>query len=229
MPDDTRPPRRRPAAPQPTVICLVRHGTTPTTGQVLPGQASGLHLSERGLAEASATAERLSGLGAVAAVYCSQLERARETAQEIASRTGHDIVVDPLLADVDTGEWTGSKLVEVRKQKAWGSLERARSTFRFPGGESFAELVARVALVVERICAGHPGQVVVAVSHADPIKAAVATALGTPLDLFDRIGIAPASVTAIAYGPAGPSVLTVGSTSSLSDIALLRPVKAARR
>jgi probable phosphoglycerate mutase len=51
----------------------------------------------------------------------------------------------------------------------------------------------------------------VAVSHADPIKAAVAHALGTPLDLFQRIYIAPASISAIAYRPEGPAVLTVNS------------------
>ena len=60
---------------------------------------------------------------------------------------------------------------------------------------------------------------VVCVSHADPIKAAVAQALGTPLDLFQRINIAPASITAVAYRPHGPSVLTVNSVSG--DLAWL--------
>ena len=59
--------------------------------------------------------------------------------------------------------------------------------------------------------ARHPGATVVAVSHADPITGAVAHALGTPLDLFQRIVIATASVTAIAYGVSGPVVLTVNS------------------
>jgi probable phosphoglycerate mutase len=52
----------------------------------------------------------------------------------------------------------------------------------------------------------------VAVSHADPIKAAVADAMGTHLDLFQRIVISPCSVTAIAYGDLGPTVLTVNAT-----------------
>jgi len=59
---------------------------------------------------------------------------------------------------------------------------------------------------------------VVLVSHADPIKAAVADALGTHLDLFQRIVISPCSLTAIAYGPAGPSVLTVNATADLSGL-----------
>ncbi len=58
-----------------------------------------------------------------------------------------------------------------------------------------------------------------AVSHADPIKAVVADALGTHLDLFQRIVISPCSVTAISYGPLGPAVLAVNSTGSLADLA----------
>ncbi len=54
-----------------------------------------------------------------------------------------------------------------------------------------------------------------AVSHADPIKAAVAQAAGTPLDLFQRLTVAPCSVSAIAYTGGGPFVLTVNSTASL--------------
>jgi probable phosphoglycerate mutase len=58
------------------------------------------------------------------------------------------------------------------------------------------------------------------VSHADPIKAAVAVAAGTPLDLFQRLVVSPCSVSALAYTDAGPHVLTVNSTSSLSELAI---------
>ena len=60
-----------------------------------------------------------------------------------------------------------------------------------------------------------------AVSHADPIKAAVAQAVGTPLDLFQRIVVSPCSVTVIAYGDHGPLVLAVNSTGD--DLRTLRP------
>jgi probable phosphoglycerate mutase len=77
---------------------------------------------------------------------------------------------------------------------------------------------ARLAETVASLCARHRGQTIVAVSHADPIKAVVADALGTHLDLFQRIVISPCSVTAISYGPAGPAVLAVNSTGSLSEL-----------
>ena len=69
------------------------------------------------------------------------------------------------------------------------------------------------------LAARHAGETVVAVSHADPIKAAVAHALGTPLDLFQRIMIGTASITAIAYRSSGAAVLTVNSMDG--DLAAL--------
>ncbi len=85
------------------------------------------------------------------------------------------------------------------------------SGFRFPGGESFVEMQTRTVSAIERLRRAHPGQTIVAVSHADTIKAAVAHALGTHLDLFQRIVISPCSVTSIAYGDGGPVVLSVNS------------------
>src|SRR6478735_11376384 len=76
-----------PPAPQATLILLVRHGQTPTTGSVLPGRAPGLHLSDRGREQAERVAERLAGLR-VDALYSSPMERARETAEPTAVRTG---------------------------------------------------------------------------------------------------------------------------------------------
>lgn len=62
---------------------------------------------------------------------------------------------------------------------------------------------------IDRLVAAHRGGTVVAVSHADPIKAAVVHATGAHLDMFQRITIAPASITAVAYGELGPMVLNV--------------------
>jgi probable phosphoglycerate mutase len=90
-------------------------------------------------------------------------------------------------------------------------VQRYPSGFRFPGGESFPEMQTRIVSTIARLMQHHPGRTIVAVSHADPIKAAVAHALGTPLDLFQRIVIATASVSAIAFRREGPVVLTVNS------------------
>lgn len=215
-------PARR-AATKPTVVCFVRHGTTPTTGKVLPGRARGLHLAERGHAEAKAAGERLAALGPVAAFYTSPLERARETAAGIRTSLGIAPVVERGLLECDFGDWTGRALAELSKLPEWEAVQRHPSGFRFPNGESFAELQARVAKTVERLCARHPGGLVVCVSHADPIKIAVTDALGVPLDLMQRTVISPCSITVVAYGHAAPSVLAVNSTGTLSQLGFARP------
>jgi probable phosphoglycerate mutase len=194
-----------------SVVLLVRHGLTPTTGVKLPGRAAGLHLSDEGRRQADAAAERIGTLPRVAAVYCSPITRARETAQPIARAVKRAVRIERDLADLDIGEWTGLSLKQAARRPEWETVQRSPSTFRFPGGESFPEMQARMTSALGKIVARHPGQVVVAVSHADPIKAAVAQALGTPLDLFQRIMIAPSSITVVSYRRGGPAVLTVNS------------------
>jgi broad specificity phosphatase PhoE len=114
--------------------------------------------------------------------------------------------------ECDFGEWTGGELKALMKLPEWRTVQRYPSGFRFPGGESFTDMQTRIVDAIARLRAKHAGGVVVAVSHADPIKAAVAHALGTHLDLFQRIVISTCSITAVAYGESGPTVLTVNST-----------------
>ena len=211
---------RRPKPTPATVALFVRHGVTATTGKVLPGRARGLHLAEGGRAQAAAVADRLARLKQVHAVYASPLERTRETAAAIGRRLELKVGTERGLLECDFGDWTGAELKTLAKLPEWSTVQRYPSGFRFPGGESFKEMQTRVTGTVARIRERHPGQTVVLVSHADPIKAAVADAAGTPLDLFQRLVISPCSVTAIAYGDAGPTVLSV---NSVDDLAELRP------
>ena len=207
------------AHPQSTVILLVRHGQTPTTGKVLPGRASGLHLAETGQQQAQRVAERIAELPRIDAIYASPLERARETAAPIAKALKQRVKIDKGLLECDFGDWTGAELGKLMKLPEWTTVQKAPSTFRFPNGESFTEMQTRMVTALDRIRAAHPGGTVVCVSHADPIKAAVAHAMGTHLDLFQRIVIGTCSVSAVAYSPFGPVVLTVNSTGgSLADL-----------
>ena len=200
----------------PTVVLLVRHGKTPTTGRILPGQARGLHLSDEGRRQAEAVAERLGRLPKVAAIYASPLERARETAAPIARVRRLAVRIERDLMDLDVGRWTGARLKRLARTPEWQVIQRYPSGFRFPGGESFVEMQARVTAALARIVERHRGATVVAVSHADPIKAVVAHALGAHLDHLQRIAIAPASVTAIAYRREGPMVLATNTSGDLA-------------
>jgi probable phosphomutase (TIGR03848 family) len=215
------PTRKKAAPPKPTLVLLVRHGQTPTTGKVLPGRAPGLHLAEKGQAQAQGAADRIALLEKVSAVYASPLERTKETAAPIAKATGNRVRVEKGLLECEFGEWTGQSLKVLYKKPEWRAVQRNPSGFRFPGGESFTEMQGRITDAIARLVAAHPGETVVAVSHADPIKAAVAHAAGTHLDLFQRFVVSPCSVTAILYTSEGPIVLAVNSTGD--DLRTLAP------
>ncbi|MFN0092860.1 MAG: MSMEG_4193 family putative phosphomutase [Acidimicrobiales bacterium] len=215
-------PRRSAAkGPKPTTVLLVRHGQTPTTGQKLPGRAPGLHLADTGRTQAEAAAARIKAVKKVAAIYASPLERTQETAAPIGAALKLDVTPEPGLLECDFGEWTGAELKDLMKLPEWRTVQQYPSGFRFPGGESFAEMQLRMVSTLERLRAQHPGQAVVAVSHADPIKAAMNAALGAHLDLFQRIVISPCSVSAIMYTVGGPIVLASNSTGD--DLASLAP------
>jgi len=195
----------------PTTILLVRHGLTPTTGRVLPGRKPGLHLSDDGRKQAEAAAARIGKLKRVTAIYASPLERARETAMPIARVRGLALRIERGLLELDVGRWTGERLDRVSKRPEWSTVQRHPSGFRFPDGESFMEMQTRMTDTLGRLVERHRGGVVVAVSHADPIKAALAHALGMHLDLFQRLAIAPGSITTIAYAGGPPMVLGVNA------------------
>jgi broad specificity phosphatase PhoE len=105
------------------------------------------------------------------------------------------------------------------KLPEWQTVQRAPSTFRFPGGESFLEMQHRMVHTVDRLRAAHPGGTIVCVSHADPLKALLAHVLGTHLDLFQRIVVSTCSISALAWSNGGPIALTVNSTGgSLAEL-----------
>ena len=196
------------------MVLLVRHGTTPTTGKVLPGRSPGLHLSEVGRAQAERVAARIAELPRrPSAVYASPLERTRETAAPIARALGLRVRAERGLLEADIGEWTGTSLRRAMRKPEWALVQRWPAGFRFPGGESFAELAARATDAVLRVVRAHRGETVVLVSHADPIRAVVATAAGVPLDLFQRMTISTCSVSAVVYHAGGPQILCVNASA----------------
>ena len=127
------------SAPKPTMVILVRHGKTPTTGDELPGRSPGLHLGDVGVQQAETAAKRIADLGRkVTAVYASPLERTRETAAPIAKALGLKVQRNKGLIELDVGDWTGRKLKDLYKLPEWTTVQKYPSGFVFPGGASFA-------------------------------------------------------------------------------------------
>jgi probable phosphoglycerate mutase len=186
-----------------TRILFIRHGTTDyLTARRLACRLPGIHLNEEGRAQAQVLGGRLANIS-LAAVYSSPMERALETAEPVALTHGLPLIRLDGLMETDCGEWAGQPVEELNKSELWRQMQLYPSGFRFPGGESFVEIQARMVVTVESLRVTHPGQTVAAVSHSDPIKAVLVHYLGMPLDLLQRLVIDPASITELVFTPTG--------------------------
>ena len=200
-------------------VLLLRHGrTAANAGGGLAGR-SPVGLDDVGRAQAAAVGERLRPL-TLAAVVTSPLPRCRETvALAVPDAT---VTVDDRLIECGYGDWQGRSLKELAEDPLWAVVQQHPSAMVFPGegGESMAAVAARAVAAVRewdaKITAEYgPDAVWLACSHGDIIKAVVADALGLHLDLFQRIVIDPASLTAIRYTPTRPFLLRLGDTGEL--------------
>ncbi len=199
------------------LLLLVRHGLTDSTGKRITGWTPGVHLSDRGREQAERLAERLAGLP-VRAIYSSPLERCRETAAPLAGATGREVVLRDDLGEVRYGDWTGRPMAQLARTKLWRLVQQVPSGARFPGGESLLEVQQRMVREADRIVAAHPRAAVVVVSHGDPIRLLLAHFAGVHPDLFQRLAVDPASVSAILAGDGVPRILKVNDTGGLSDL-----------
>lgn len=178
-----------------TTFHLVRHAEK-DGGDVLAGRTAGVHLSERGKAQAEQLA-RFFEREPVSRIFCSPLERARETAAPLARDKGLAVDLVDAFTEIDLGQWTGRRPAELAGDVAWERYNRFRGGTRAPGGESMLDVQARfvAALIDWRDVLA--GQTVVVVSHAEPIRAALLHFLGLPLDQWSRLAIDLASVSTL--------------------------------
>jgi probable phosphoglycerate mutase len=193
-----------------TTIYLVRHGENDYVKKgKLAGRLPGIHLNEKGRAQAAALAAWFKDKP-VKAVYASPLERALETAAPIAAALSLKVIQRPGLLEMDIGGWTDASLKRLARRKDWRIVQHNPSRFQFPDGETFAQAQARIAADLEELAARHknPRHAVVCVFHSDPIKLALSHYLGQPLDLFQRILIAPGSLSAVHLGPGGGAMVS---------------------
>jgi probable phosphoglycerate mutase len=201
----------------PTRVVLVRHGVTAQTGPLLSGRLPGIALSDKGVEQAEQAAARLAPLK-IGAVYASPIERTTQTAQCIATRLGLPVVALEGVIEADYGDWTGGKLADLAKTDEWKVVQVAPSRARFPGGESIREMQARTVAALDAVVSAHPHETVVVVSHADPIKSAIAHYAGMHLDLFQRVHVSPASITVLEFHTHGVLLVKCNDTGTLDEL-----------
>ncbi len=200
---------------QPARTLLVRHASTDAVGAVLAGRNEGLPLNARGRAEAAALAEALQAIP-IACVYTSPRDRALETAAAVARGHALSPIILPELDEVDFGMWTGRTLDQLSSEPGWRAFNASRETAGAPGGERLAEVRVRARRLLDRVRTWHAGEVVVAATHADIVRTALAEATGMGLDAASRFVISPASVTSLALWPDWAEVLRLNDSAPSS-------------
>lgn len=203
-------------------LFLIRHGLTPKTGVRLSGWTPGVHLSKAGRAQAEGLVHRFEGVH-LDAIYVSPLERTRETAEPLANARGIRMVERDDVGEVHYGAIENKSLKVLAKSDIWRQLQGWPSNVRFPGGESLRETQARAVGAIEQIRAAHPRGAVAVFSHGDWIRLSLAHLMGVHIDLYRRLAVEPASVSAVTLGNWGPIIRLVNETGALAHLTPPRP------
>jgi probable phosphoglycerate mutase len=178
-----------------TTFFLIRHAHCDGAGKVLWGRKRDVHLSADGRSAARALAERVAE-NHFEAIYSSPLERAVETAEEIAKRGDHlPVSISEPLNELDFGEWTGATIENLEDDPVWRLFNSVRTRTPIPGGESILDAQARIVEELKRLCAKHEHGQVAIVSHAEMIKVALAYFANLDLDRPDLFNVPPCSVS----------------------------------
>jgi len=177
-----------------TTFYLVRHGSNDFYLHTLVGRKPGVRLNETGREESHALAERLVS-EKIQRIFTSPLERCRETAEPIASRSGLELRTVDALNEVDFGEWTGKTFTELDKMDSWKQWNLFRSGARVPGGESMFEVQTRMVGLIDQLRREFPDQRIALVSHGDPLRALLLHFLGSPTEFIRRLELSPGSVS----------------------------------
>ena len=190
-----------------TEIFLIRHAANDWVGRALAGWTPGVHLNAEGRRQAQWLAPALSASG-IGAIYSSPLDRAMETAEPLADALGLKVEPREEFGEIRFGDWTGREIAAMESDPLWQRFNRFRSSTRIPGGETMLEVQQRMVSGLEGL-RRDDGKRVAVFSHGDPIRAALAHFAGIPLDLLDRLEVAPASVSRIGLADWGARVISV--------------------
>lgn len=195
-----------------TRFYFIRHATHGLPDGALPGRTPGIFLSDEGRTQAERLASYLSAV-AFDAIYCSPMERTKQTAEAIATAQTAPVSVQesPALIEINYGDWTGANIYDLLQTdgERWNVYNAFRSGWRTPGGESLHEIQARVVTEVFRLRELHPHQTVALISHGDVLRAALCHFLAMPIDFLMRLEIPMASVSVVEISDFGPRILSI--------------------
>ncbi len=203
-----------------TTVVLIRHGrSTANADGVLAGRAEGVELDDVGREQAYRLGDLLAD-ATITASYRSPSLRCQQTATLLGQP---DAEVLAGLDECDYGSWTNRPLMELASEPLWATIQTEPSAVAFPDGEAMLEMRARAVDAIATIRSRHDEAIVVVVSHGDVIKSILSDALSQNFDDFQRLNVAPASVSIVNYGHERPFVICMNANSDVAAL-LAAPV-----
>jgi broad specificity phosphatase PhoE len=201
-----------------TRILLVRHGHVEGIRPERFRGRTDLPLTDRGMAEAQAVAERIAEAWRPAKVYTSPMQRCVETGRTIAKACGIESQAIDHLNDIDYGAWQFRSYEEVQKTEpelfaAWFATPHL---VRFPNGESLQDMVARTADALRLVLSRHVDDTVVMVGHTSVNRALLVQLVDQPLSAYWRLAQAPCCINEIDVSEGVVQVLRINETHHLS-------------
>ena len=193
-----------PHDPQTTCFYLVRHASTDALGNTLSGRGP-IPLNAHGRTEAAALATHFA-CKPITAIHSSPQPRTLQTARAIAQPLALPVHPEPALDEVDFGPWTGQTFANLQTRPDWRLWNTNRSLAPAPATETMLQAQSRAFSLLPRLHAATPGAVIILVTHADILKSILAATLGIPIDLMQRLEIAPASHSRVLFNSAGATV-----------------------
>jgi broad specificity phosphatase PhoE len=190
------------------IALLVRHGHVDSVDRWLEGRRDSVRLNAMGRQQASSLSDALSSVP-IAAVYTSPLRRALETAEPVAAAHRLPINVREALVDVDFGEWTGKHFDELSHDPRWLVFNRSRADACAPGGEPLDAVRRRIEQELLFFSRRHSGQTIVVVTHAEPIRCAIAAFRKVTLDEVLGVEILPGRISTVQIDAARAAVVAV--------------------
>lgn len=185
-----------------TRFMLARHASCALTDQLLFGSAIDAPLDATGARAAQSLGRRLAR-EKPSLVLTSPRRSARETAHIVVAEALCPLQLAPALDDVDFGAWSGQSFATLARDAHWRRWGSERATCRTPAGDSMLAVQTRIVEFLHALAFSHPGETLVMVSHAEPIRAALLRALRVSLDYWQRIEIDTASLSTLRLTPGG--------------------------
>jgi alpha-ribazole phosphatase len=197
-----------------TRLLLIRHGEPHEDGRGRCYGTLDYGLSERGLVQSAELARRL-GAVPLTAVVSSPRVRAQETAAALGAVTR----VDERLRELDFGELEGRRYEDVERElpELYARWMTEPTRVRFPGGEGFDDLRARVAEAIAELVEESAGETTAVVTHGGAVRAALADALGLASDRIFGLDVGYCRVSVVDWFDGSPVVRMVNGAGDLPD------------